>query len=160
MTETPQSVVESYQALQNYIEDSLDLYKSELQAVLFPFYVHLFLDLMVRGFSQEAVAFRDQHAQDFADQFPDDVQQLQSITDSAHVKQHPLAMLYRQNKYIVLMSSYAFELLLSFLMDSHYVTLLKLLNQYLNIKGMLMVCVRSSYIYIFSLLDQTFAQNQ
>lgn len=32
------------------------------------------------------------------------------------------------------MSSYAFELLLSFLMDSHYVALLKLLNQYLNIK--------------------------
>jgi hypothetical protein len=78
--------------------------------------------------------FRDQHAPDFLDQFPDDVNQLQAITDPSHAKQHPLAAMYRQNKYIVLMSSYAFELLLSFLMDSHYVTLLKLLNQYFNIK--------------------------
>lgn len=53
--ETSRAIVDSYQSLRRYVEDSLDLYKGELQAVLFPFFVHLFLDLLARDFSNEGI---------------------------------------------------------------------------------------------------------
>eukprot|EP00158_Paraphelidium_tribonemae_P008433 Partr_v1_DN28578_c0_g1_i2_m73774 putative TAF5-like RNA polymerase II, p300 CBP-associated factor (PCAF)-associated factor len=62
------------------------------------------------------------------------MQQLGAVTDPLHVRQNAVASLYRQNKYTLLMSSYAFELFLSYLMDSHFMTLLKLVNQFINIK--------------------------
>eukprot|EP00158_Paraphelidium_tribonemae_P008435 Partr_v1_DN28578_c0_g1_i3_m73780 putative WD domain, G-beta repeat len=127
-------VVDSYQKLQRFIEDSLDLYKSELQAILYPLFVHVFLDLICRGYVAEASRFFETYKQDFSQQFPADMQQLGAVTDPLHVRQNAVASLYRQNKYTLLMSSYAFELFLSYLMDSHFMTLLKLVNQFINIK--------------------------
>jgi transcription initiation factor TFIID subunit 5 len=92
------------------------------------------LDLVSRGFQAEASRFFDTSQQDFSQQFPADIQQLAAVKDPLHVRQNQVASLYRQNKYTLLMSSYAFELLLSYLMDSHFMTLLKLVNQYINIK--------------------------
>lgn len=89
---------------------------------------------MSRGYHAEAVKFFDAYKNDYKDEFPSDITQLQSISTPAHVQQNSTSSLFRQNKYTLIMSSYAFELLLSFLMDNHYKTLLKLVNQYLNVK--------------------------
>ena len=132
--ETASAVIQSFHDLQRFIEDSLDLYKSELQSILYPLFVHVYLDLIGRGYQSEAVRFFDSQKAEYQQQFPADMLQLSSVTDAMHVLQNPVASMFRSNKYTLLMSSYAFELLLSFLMDSHFITLLKLLNQFINIK--------------------------
>jgi hypothetical protein len=83
-----------------------------------------------------AKSFLESHKAEFQDQFQPDMQQLVNILEPQHVRENQLATLFRDNKYMVLMSSYAFELLISFLQDSKFITMLKYINQYINIKGL------------------------
>lgn len=50
---SPSTLQDSFSKLQAWVDESLDLYKSELQAVLYPLYVHIFLDLVSRNFIAE-----------------------------------------------------------------------------------------------------------
>lgn len=77
------------------------------------------------------------HKMDYIDQYPADLQQLGTVTEPHHVLENTMAQTFRENKYTILMSSYAFDLLLSFLQDNKMMTMLKFVNQYLNIKGKL-----------------------
>ena len=42
----PEHYTESFRLLKMYIEESLDMYKEELQSVLFPIFVHLYLNMI------------------------------------------------------------------------------------------------------------------
>jgi transcription initiation factor TFIID subunit 5 len=42
----PEHYFDSFRLLKKYIEESLDLYKDELQSVLFPIFVELFLGMV------------------------------------------------------------------------------------------------------------------
>jgi transcription initiation factor TFIID subunit 5 len=118
-------------------------------------FVHVFLDLVSRGFTEEGMhifcvlfifiyiyeiiveahRFFETHKMDYIDQYPADLQQLSTVTEPHHVQENLMAQTFRENKYTILMSSYAFDLLLSFLQDNKMMTMLKFVNQYLNIKG-------------------------
>jgi transcription initiation factor TFIID subunit 5 len=48
---------ECFAQLKDWVEKSLDRYKMELMAVLYPLYVHCVLDLLEKGFPEEAGVF-------------------------------------------------------------------------------------------------------
>jgi transcription initiation factor TFIID subunit 5 len=50
----PDHFTESFRLLKKYIEESLDQYKEELQQVLFPMFVHLFLQMVHAGHLTQA----------------------------------------------------------------------------------------------------------
>lgn len=90
----------------------------------------------------------ESHRAEYADQYPADIQQLTSITEAHHVGENALATMFLENKYTIAMSSYAFELLVSYLQDSKFMTLLKYMNQHLNVKGRSLL----SYARLFFML--------
>lgn len=94
---------------------------------------HLFIKVLTP--TRIAHGFFESHKTDFVDQYPMDMQQLCTITEPHHVQENATAVLFRENKYTIMMSSYAFDLLLSFLQDNKMMTMLKFVNQYLNVKG-------------------------
>lgn len=117
---------------------------------MYPLFVHVYLDFISRGYTTEGISsvlvksnpcfriarqFFDLHKAEYADPYSNDIKALGAITEPHHVKENELASLFRENKYTIAMSSYAFELLVSFLQDSKFMTLLKYVNQYLNIKS-------------------------
>ena len=116
----------------------------------------MFLDLIGRGYTAEARHFFDAHKAEYNDQYASDMMQLAGIKEPHHVKENALATLFRQNKYTIAMSSYAFELLVSYLQDSKFMTLLKYLNQFLNIKSAFRDKIRLSLSFS-SLCDKTIA---
>lgn len=59
---------------------------------------------------------------------------LKSISDSVQLKENSLASTYRNNKYNLTMSAYSFQLLINFLQENNFFVLLKILNQYINIR--------------------------
>ena len=75
-------------------------------------------------------AFKDQHVEQHAA----DVQRLAAI-DPQHVKDSDLVTSYRSNRYNIRMCSYSFELLMEFCLERHYLVLLRLMNQFMNIQG-------------------------
>ena len=44
--------------------------------------------------------------------------------------------MFRTNKYNLRMCYYSFELLMEFCLENHYLVLLRLMNQYMNIQGL------------------------
>lgn len=53
----PEHYIESYRLLKKYIDESLDLYKEELQSALFPIFTQLYLGMIQSKFTQEAKQF-------------------------------------------------------------------------------------------------------
>jgi len=56
---------ESYLALKTWIDQSLDEVKPELHRVLFPVFVQLFLNMIIKKFTEEAIAFFKKYSFDF-----------------------------------------------------------------------------------------------
>lgn len=64
----------------------------------------------------------------------DEMVRLKSINDIVQMKENSLASTYRNNKYNLTMSAYSFQLLINFLQENNFFVLLKILNQYINIR--------------------------
>ena len=132
---TNSSVYErSYSELKRWIENSLDLYKNELDLLLYPIFVHCYLDLVSRGNSAEAKTFLSKFKDDHSKLFDKEIFKLSSVTEPIHLKDNSIANMFRSNKYNLQLSNYSFELFISFLQENQFNVLLKIINQYLNIK--------------------------
>jgi transcription initiation factor TFIID subunit 5 len=76
------------------------------------------------------------HKSEFMPEHADEILRIQSVVTQDHMKENELVKTWRKNKLVVKMSSYAFELLLAFLQDQNFMTLLSIINQYVSISGM------------------------
>ncbi|KAI8903095.1 WD40-repeat-containing domain protein [Gorgonomyces haynaldii] len=123
----------SYVKLQKWIQDSIDVYQLELRRVLFPLFVHCYLDLVQRNYRQDAIDFYQRFKEEHTVENKQQVQRLEGVIND-FVQENELVQNFRQNKYGVKMSRYSFELLLSFLQDNKYMLLLRLMNQYVLIE--------------------------
>lgn len=61
----PNDYHECYHKLKNFIDQSLDEFKSELVRVLFPIFVCLYLNMVLKNFYAEAQKFLQQNKSDF-----------------------------------------------------------------------------------------------
>ncbi|KAI8375190.1 WD40-repeat-containing domain protein [Blakeslea trispora] len=124
----------SYQSLREWIENSLDWYKPELRSVLFPIFVHSYLDLVSKHLPEKAKPFFESYKRDHVELHTPDLNTLETVTEPHHVHENELAQMYRDNKYNLRMSGVPFELFLNYLQDNKFMLLLRIVNQYLNIQ--------------------------
>ena len=124
----------AYSSLKRWIENSLDLYKTELFTILYPVFVHCYLDMISRGLNNEAKEFLKKYKTDHSHQFESEIEKLAAISSPQHVKENAFAGIFRSNKYNLYLSGYSFDLFIAFLQESSLTSLLKIVNQYLNIK--------------------------
>ncbi|CAO3598589.1 unnamed protein product [Absidia cylindrospora] len=132
--ENPVTYDISYKSLREWIENSLDWYKPELRSVLFPIFVHAYLDLVQKRQVEQAQQFFTTYQTDHIELHTPDLKRLKSIKEPQHIRENELAQIYRNNKYNLRMSSVPFELFLSYLQDNRFMLLLRLVNQYINIQ--------------------------
>lgn len=131
---SPQRYIESYVKLREWIHSSLDLYKQEMLVILYPVFVHCYLDLVAKGYSEEARQLMSQVSPDHTEFHDDELIRLRGVTTPAHVTENELAIMFRNNKFNVTLSAYSFDLLLNFLNDARFMLLLSIINQYLSIR--------------------------
>lgn len=132
--EVPSSMDIGYAKLRQWIEDSLDAFKNDLYNLLFPIFVHLYLDMVTRGREAEAQILMDQYKEDFRDIHPNEIKQIEMIKDLSHLKENTLAIAFLSNKYHLSMGKYAFDLFIGFLESNNLVKILKIVNQFLDIR--------------------------
>ncbi|EPZ34266.1 TFIID subunit, WD40-associated region domain-containing protein [Rozella allomycis CSF55] len=113
---------------------SLDLYKPELLKILFPLFVHCYLELVAQKCSPQGKIFYDTYYADHQLNHKHELQRLIAITDKLHLQENEFAQSFRLNKYSISICQYGFELFISFLQENDLLNLLKLVNQYLNLK--------------------------
>lgn len=134
----PQAYEKSFGQLRKWVLDSMDFYRAELEPVLYPIFIHAFLDLVSKGHRDQARAFLAAYKSDHTDMHAHDIARLAGLADAAHIQENALAQSYRTNRFGIVMSRYPFELLLGYLQDQGFMLILRIVNQYLNIQGMLM----------------------
>uniref|UniRef100_A0A6B2KZ13 TFIID subunit TAF5 NTD2 domain-containing protein n=1 Tax=Arcella intermedia TaxID=1963864 RepID=A0A6B2KZ13_9EUKA len=124
----------SYSAFKDWAHSSLDLYKPELMSVLYPIFVHCYLDLVEKGHKTEASSFLRRHRSEHSEKHKQEIDRLETVLTPEHMKENEMVINFREHKFNLQMCSYSFELLLAFLHDKKFMLLLSIINQYLIIK--------------------------
>lgn len=125
---------ESYAKLKSWVEDSLDLFKNDLLSLLYPIYLHIYFDLV----SQDEIEKAKKFFNSYKDDFPDKIEELrlfESLNSPQHVHENSSVIGFRTNKYMLVMGRYAYDLLINFLEENNLIYILKIMNQYMEIKA-------------------------
>ena len=123
----------SYLKLKYWIEDSLDLFKNDLLPLFNPLFEHIYFDLIQQNKPEEAKSFFIKYCKDHESK-KQELKYFESIYTPQHIHENNLAYTFRTSKYYLPMGRYAFDLLLNFLEENNFTYILKVLNQYLNIR--------------------------
>ncbi|KAK6205027.1 TFIID and SAGA subunit [Scheffersomyces amazonensis] len=125
----------AYGMLRKWIDTSLDLYKPELSRILYPLFIHCFLELISKNFLTEAKEFFDKYKVEHIILHGIEINQFAGISLPEHLKENELAIAYRDNKYRIIVSKTSMNLLLYFLHENDAVggaILIRIINQYLD----------------------------
>ena len=133
---TTVGLMQEYQQVRQWVYDSLDLYKPELLLVLYPLFIHFYLDMIVSGQVNLAMSFFQKYSGDFSPQSntnSGELEKLRLVKDPIHVRENPVAVMYRGNKYSLRWSVYCFELFMTFISEGRWMGTMKVMNQYLQV---------------------------
>ncbi|RYP25265.1 hypothetical protein DL765_000146 [Monosporascus sp. GIB2] len=100
----PGRYLKAFIHFQKWIENGLDLHKFELWKVLWPVFVHSYLELVRQGCYAHAEEFMKRLRGSFENTHRDELQRLALVTASQHVQENPVAKLYRENRYRIPLS--------------------------------------------------------
>ena len=107
--------LKAFGLLKNWIENVLDIYKPELKRILWPIFVHSFLNLVGDFYFRDSQDFFNEYREIFETEHEDDLRALAPVREPEHLQDNEIAQLYRNNKYRLSLSNMAFTTLIQFL---------------------------------------------
>ncbi|KAJ7071101.1 TFIID and SAGA subunit [Mycena amicta] len=113
----PTDKQEGFRELEAWVDGSLDMYRPEFRPILFPIFVHFYLDLIQRGLKDAAIKFYGTFASSLAPSHVETLQHIKTLLLPAHVQNDELAQRFRDEKYAVRMSRSGFGLLMGWLTE-------------------------------------------
>ena len=106
----PNDYIECFQKLKEFIDQSLDEFKSELVRVLFPIFMCLYLNMILKKFYSEARNFLNDNKGEFHPHHKQEIALLETVTDQ-HRLEDPEVSKYLKNKFFVKMNRISYTLL-------------------------------------------------
>ncbi|CAI9767257.1 unnamed protein product [Fraxinus pennsylvanica] len=128
----PAQYQEGYSKLRSWAYTSLDLYKHELLRVLYPVFIHCFMDLVAKGHIQEARAFFNGFREDHEMMHSRDLQKLEGVLSPSHLEEMEFAHSLRQSKVSIKICQYSYDLLIQYLHKTQSITMLGIINERIN----------------------------
>ncbi|KAJ6575037.1 TFIID and SAGA subunit [Mycena capillaripes] len=113
----PTDKQEGFRELEAWVDGSLDMYRPEFRPILFPIFVHFYLDLIQRGLKEAAVKFYSSFASSLAPSHSTTLHHISTLLLPAHVQTDEVAQRFRDEKYVVRMSRSGFGLLVGWLTE-------------------------------------------
>ncbi|XP_047945491.1 transcription initiation factor TFIID subunit 5-like [Salvia hispanica] len=128
----PAQYQEGYSKLRSWAYSSLDQYQHELVRVLYPVFIHAFMDLVAKGHIQEARSFFNSFRGDHEVMHTRDLQKLEGVLSPSHLEEMEFAHSLRQSKVGIKICQYSYDLLLQYLHKSQSITMLGIVNEHIN----------------------------
>ncbi|KAF5726275.1 hypothetical protein HS088_TW23G01017 [Tripterygium wilfordii] len=128
----PTQYYDGYEKLKSWAQNSLDLYKPELLRVLYPVFIHCFMDLVAKRHIQEGRTFFNRFRGDHELMHSRDLQKLEGVLSPSHLEEMEFANTLRQSKVNVKMCQYSYDLMLQYLHKSESTTILGIINEHIN----------------------------
>lgn len=100
----PSSYESAYSDLQRFVENSLDIYRHELALILYPVFVHMYLELVYNQHESEAVRFMDKFGPIQECYYQDDIKKLSYVRKREHMKGNELMDNFNTSQFTVRMS--------------------------------------------------------
>ncbi|XP_030523603.1 transcription initiation factor TFIID subunit 5 isoform X1 [Rhodamnia argentea] len=123
---------DGYGKLRTWADSSLDLYKHELLRVLYPVFIHCFMDLIAQGHLQEARTFFNSFREDHVMMHSADLLKLEGVLSPSHLEEMEFAHYLRHTKANIKICKYSYELLLQYLHKTQSMTMLGIINERIN----------------------------
>lgn len=144
--EDPKMFSRAYILYRSWCENSLEMYKFELEKLLYPFYVYSYITLIERNEIEEAHNFILKFKSDHLLSHDQEIKNLLSITSADILKDNKYASLFLQNKYRINLSNTSLNLILGFLNENQAIgggILVRFLNNNFEIHTQLEVATSS-----------------
>ncbi|KAM3297656.1 hypothetical protein ACQJBY_039537 [Aegilops geniculata] len=125
----PARYYDGYNKLRSWAYNSLDQYKHELLRVLYPAFIHCFMDLVSEGLTLEARQFFLKFREDHELMHSRDLQKLEGTLSPLHLEEMDLARSLRENKFRIKLCEYSYELLLQYLQKTQALVMLGIINE-------------------------------
>jgi len=132
-SEDPALFSEHYMQLKSYVDASLDAYKCELKGMLYPVFVYMYYELVIRDCEEQARKFFEQFSEDQDECYVDDLQQIALATKPHQVQDCQIFENFKHNKFVLNISRDAFSHLKRFLLEKNFTTVLSFISEKLNI---------------------------
>ena len=100
----PSTYDDAYNDLELFIENSLDLYKHELALILYPVFVHMYLELVYNQHEQAAIDFIAKFGPRQESYYQEDIKKLSFVTKKEHMKGNELMENFNTSQFTVRMS--------------------------------------------------------
>nr|CAD7439809.1 unnamed protein product [Timema bartmani] len=127
----PQVYEGAYTELKKFVEGALDIYKHELGMILYPVFVHMYLELVYNGHEEQAIRLMDRFGKDQDDYYQDDLKRLSHITKKDHMKGNELSDTFKSNEFIIRMSRDTLSILKRHLQEKKHSVVLNIVQEHL-----------------------------
>ncbi|CAB4253686.1 chromatin modification protein [Maudiozyma barnettii] len=117
---SPESYIRAYSLLKNWVDASIEIYKPELNNIMYPIFIYLFLNLVKKN-RIVARRFFDKFSADFKVLHSTEINRLFSVNSIDHIKENEVANTFVSNKYRITLSRTTLNLLLYFLNENESV---------------------------------------
>lgn len=132
-SEDPTVFGDHYMQLKSFVDSSLDTHKCELKCLLYPVFIHMYYELVVRNFEDDARKFFDQFSEDQDDCYNDDLQQIALATKPHQIQDCQIFENFKSNKFVINMSRDTHTHLKRFLSAKNFATVSAIINDKLSI---------------------------
>lgn len=127
----PDIYEDTYVSLKKFIETALDSYKHELSMILYPVFVHMYLELVYNEHEQQARYFMDKFGPEQEHYYLDDVKKLSCLTKKEHMKGNEFMDNFRSGQFTVRMSRDTYNFLKRHLQDKKNNVLQNIIQEHL-----------------------------
>jgi len=132
-TEDPALFSDHYMQLKSFVDTSLDTHKCELKCLLYPVFIHMYHELVVRNCEDEARKFFDQFSEDQDECYSEDLQQIALATKPHQIQDCQIFENFRNNKFVLNISRDTYSHFKRFLLDKNFTTILAIISEKLNV---------------------------
>ncbi|KAK7580412.1 hypothetical protein V9T40_001041 [Parthenolecanium corni] len=127
----PDVYKDSYAALLKFVENSLDIYKHELGTILYPMFVHMYLELVYNGYKDQAIQFMETYGPKQEDYYQEDIQKFAAITLREQMRSSEIVETFKSNAFIIRMSRDTVSILKRHLNEKDHSVLLNIIKNHL-----------------------------
>ncbi|XP_066267952.1 transcription initiation factor TFIID subunit 5-like [Branchiostoma lanceolatum] len=124
---------EYYNSLSSFIESSLDAHKHELGCLLYPVFIHMYLQLVYNRHEKEAHKFFNRFSVEQEDWHQEDLRTLSTVKTREQMEGNDLMDTFRSSKFVLRMSRDSYQSLRRYLKQNEHRELLSILQDHLFI---------------------------
>ncbi|KAK4669530.1 Transcription initiation factor TFIID subunit 5 [Podospora pseudopauciseta] len=95
----PKRYLKAFILIKNWIDNNLDIYKFELEKLLWPIFVYSYLELVGQGYHEDSKTYLATLRPHFETVHHDTLRLLSTVTLPQHMNEDPTIKLYKENKY-------------------------------------------------------------